>query len=241
MTGEDRRPLELLGLVDLHWTPKRPLELPDLAGVDLVLIAGDLTHFQGSEAAETILRRITDSGSQTLAICGNVDRPEIESLLDSQGVGLDRQARIVDGVRFVGLSGGLPFGGCPYERTEEDFEEAAAAAWAAAEALPTPEVTVFLSHQPPRDTVCDLARGRHVGSRAIRDCIEKQQPDLVLCGHIHEAIGCDRIGNSLIVNPGPWLAGNLLRFRIAGSTIELQPPLPPGAEIAQSARAPGSA
>ena len=234
MSGNDHRPLEILGLVDLHWSAKRPLELPDLEGVDLVLLAGDLTHFRGSAVAESLLRSVTDAGPRVLAICGNVDRPEIESLLDRQGIALDRQARIVDGVRFVGLSGGLPFGGCPYERSEEAFAKAADTAWAAAEALPAAELTVFLSHQPPRDTACDLSRGRHVGSRAIRDCIEKRQPDLVLCGHIHEAIGCDWIGNSLIVNPGPWLAGNLLRFRIDRGKIELRPPLPPGAETAQS-------
>jgi len=229
--------VEILGLVDIHWSAKRPLELPDLGGVDLVLIAGDLTHFQGSDVAETLLRSITNAGPRVLAICGNVDRPEIEGLLGRQGIGLDRQARIVEGIRFVGLSGGLPFGGCPYERTEEAFEMAAAEAWEAAEALPAAELTVFLSHQPPRDTACDLARGRHVGSQAIRECIEEHQPDLVLCGHIHEAIGCDRIGNSLIVNPGPWLSGNLLRLRIESGEIEFRPPLPPGApNNPQSAR-----
>ena len=101
-------------------------------------------------------------------------------------------------------------------------------------ALPAAELTVFLSHQPPRNTACDLARGRHVGSQAIRECIEEHQPDLVLCGHIHEAIGCDRIGNSLIVNPGPWLAGNLLRLRIESGEIEFRPPLPPGAPTSRS-------
>ena len=241
MTGNNRRPLEILGLVDIHWSAMRPLELPDFEGVDLVLLAGDLTNFRGSKVAESLLRSITDAGPRVLAICGNVDRPEIESLLDRQGIGLDRQARIVDGIRFVGLSAGLPFGGCPYERSEEAFAEAADAAWAAAEALPAAELTVFLCHQPPRDTACDLARGQHVGSRAIRDCIEKRQPDLVFCGHIHEAVGCDRIGKSLIVNPGPWLTGNLLRFRIENGRIELRRPLPPGAATAQSEGEPGSA
>jgi hypothetical protein len=54
MTGSD--PLRVLGLVDLHWSGRRALRLPDLSAVDLVLLGGDLTHFKGVE----ITRRIVD-------------------------------------------------------------------------------------------------------------------------------------------------------------------------------------
>jgi hypothetical protein len=49
----------------------------------------------------------------------------------------------------------------------------------------------------------------HVGSRAIRQFIERHQPPLVLSGHIHESprISCsyrDAIGRTVVVNPGQF-------------------------------------
>ncbi len=214
------RSLEVLSLVDLHWSGKSELQLPDLSDVDLVLLGGDLTHFRGIEHAKIIIERIEATSSQVLAICGNCDKPEIESYLEEKGIALDRRARTLAGARFVGLSAGLPFGDCPYERTEAEFSEASDEAWRQADLLEASAVsTIFLCHQPPRDTVCDLARGRHVGSTAIRRSILDHEPDLVLCGHIHEAIGEASLGASRVINPGPWFTGHTLRFRIVNGHL----------------------
>jgi uncharacterized protein len=70
--------------------------------------------------------------------------------------------------------------------------------------------TVMVMHSPPRDTHCDVISTRaHVGSRALRAFVEQHQPPLVLCGHIHESARVtgshhDRIGRTLIVNPGQF-------------------------------------
>src|SRR5207302_1414383 len=40
------------------------------------------------------------------------------------------------------------------------------------------------------------------GSTAVRDVIKEHQPVLSLHGHIHEARGSTRIGNTLAINPG---------------------------------------
>jgi len=207
--------LRVVGLVDLHWTPRHPLRLPDLDGVDLVLLGGDLTNFRGRDEARAIVEAVRASGASLLAVCGNCDRPEIEDVLRDEEIDLDRRARNVGGVTFAGVSGGLPFGGTPYERTEEDFASAAEDAFAAAATLaPAGAPLVLVSHQPPRDTHCDLARSGHVGSTAIRAAILRHQPDLVLCGHIHESAGTDTLGRSRIVNPGPWFQGGVVRFSV---------------------------
>ena len=207
--------MRVVGLVDLHWTPRQPLRLPDLDGVDLVLLGGDLTNFRGKDEARAIVEAVRASGAAVLAVCGNCDRPEIEDFLRDEEIDLDRRARTVGGVTFAGVSGGLPFGATPYERTEQDFEHAAQDAFAAAAALASPESPlVLVSHQPPRDTQCDRARAGHVGSTAIRAAILRHQPDLVLCGHIHESAGADTLGKSRIVNPGPWFQGGVLRFDV---------------------------
>ena len=60
----------------------------------------------------------------------------------------------------------------------------------------------------PHGTACDQLRGgAHVGSTALRAFVEHAQPDLVLCGHIHEARATDTIGNTNVVNPGSVSAG----------------------------------
>lgn len=68
--------------------------------------------------------------------------------------------------------------------------------------------TVYVMHAPPFRTHLDvLYDGRSIGSRAIREFIEKHQPYLTLHGHIHEAPSrsgsyWDRIGNTVCINSG---------------------------------------
>ncbi|MHC1590950.1 MAG: metallophosphoesterase family protein [Candidatus Helarchaeales archaeon] len=72
--------------------------------------------------------------------------------------------------------------------------------------LPTPRSmnkTIFVMHSPPHDTKLDFTfRKEHVGSRAIRFFIEEKQFPLFLCGHIHEADGIERIGETTCANCG---------------------------------------
>jgi Icc-related predicted phosphoesterase len=212
--------VHVVGLVDLHWSGRAPLRLPDLDGVDLVLLGGDLTNFRGKDEARAIVEAVRARCPSVLAVCGNTDLPGIEDYLRAEEIDLDRRSRVVGGVAFAGISGGLPFGGTPYERTEADFAAAAEQALSAA-AQETARPLVLVSHQPPRDTRCDLTRGGHVGSTAIRAAILRHQPDLVLCGHIHESAASDLLGRSRIVNPGPWFQGGVLRFSVGDGRIEI--------------------
>jgi Icc-related predicted phosphoesterase len=67
---------------------------------------------------------------------------------------------------------------------------------------------ILVAHCPPAGTRCDvLYDGRHAGSKAIRQWIERRQPMLALHGHIHESPErsgsfADRIGKTIAVNPG---------------------------------------
>jgi len=42
----------------------------------------------------------------------------------------------------------------------------------------------------------------------VRAFVDRAQPELVLCGHIHESRAIDLLGHSLVVNPGPVSAGH---------------------------------
>jgi uncharacterized protein len=74
-----------------------------------------------------------------------------------------------------------------------------------------PKRTVYIMHSPPFGTRLDLIQGgKSAGSRSIKTFIEKTQPLLTLHGHIHESpqlsgAYLDRIGETLMVNPGQFV------------------------------------
>ena len=92
---------------------------------------------------------------------------------------------------------------------------------------------IFNFHCPPYGTRLDLApeldknlrpvmKGGqpsiiHVGSKAIRELELKYKPMLGLHGHIHEASGVDKLGSTIIFNPGSEYGEGVLR----GYVIEL--------------------
>jgi len=78
------------------------------------------------------------------------------------------------------------------------------------------ERIIFVSHNVPYNTKLDKitvedadkkAKGKHYGSKLARRLINTYKPFLVLGGHIHEHQGKDKIGISLIVNPGAAVDG----------------------------------
>lgn len=74
--------------------------------------------------------------------------------------------------------------------------------------LSSPKSTIYAIHAPPFNTKLDMITGRsHVGSRAVRQFIEKEKPLLTLHGHIHESPKMsgswqDKIGKTKCINVG---------------------------------------
>lgn len=91
------------------------------------------------------------------------------------------------------------------------------------------KMTLFLFHDPPKDTKLDLINnpdspmnGKHVGDGVIREYIEKYQPEISLCGHMHETQGVDKIGKSLVINTGFGRNGEFLILEINDSDIKYE-------------------
>ena len=104
----------------------------------------------------------------------------------------------IRGIPFFGLGGGVPvtpFGAWSYDFTEDE---------ARALLADCPPAAVLISHSPPLGHA-DLDRGgRHLGSRSVREAIERTRPRLVACGHVHDSWGVlSRAGDTPIVNAGP--------------------------------------
>jgi Predicted phosphoesterases, related to the Icc protein len=72
---------------------------------------------------------------------------------------------------------------------------------------------VAVIHTPPLNTKADrLGSGVSVGSPAVRRFLERAQPEVCLTGHIHESRAEDRLGRTLILNPGMLAHGGYVRL-----------------------------
>ncbi len=97
---------------------------------------------------------------------------------------------------------------------------------------------IFNFHVPPYDSTLDdcpkldwttdppapivvagVAQSAPAGSHAVRDAVERHQPLLQLCGHIHEARGLVKIKRTTVVNPGSEYGEGVLR----GCILTLEP------------------
>lgn len=63
---------------------------------------------------------------------------------------------------------------------------------------------IIITHGPPARTKLDSLHEEHVGNESYRTIIEKNQPKLYVCGHIHENFSVvDSLKKTIIINPGP--------------------------------------
>ena len=82
--------------------------------------------------------------------------------------------------------------------------------------MSNPKNTIYAIHTPPFNTKLDvITDGTHVGSRAVRQFIEEEQPLLTLHGHIHESPRMsgswkDKIGKTICINAGSSYPENRL-------------------------------
>ena len=176
--------------------------------------------------------RLAGSGIACVVCPGNDDQLEVDEVVrQAKHVSLG-EGRTVDLDGFQLASTGWA-NRTPWDtyREEDEPDLAKRLSEVVAQVTTPPERTIFSFHCPPYGTGLDDApeltedmrlkdAGRStkpVGSTAVREAIEQFQPALSLHGHIHEARGSTRLGNTLCINPGSsYEQGQLL-----GAVIEL--------------------
>ena len=149
-----------------------------------------------------------------------MDPPNLEETFDRLKVSINGKAAIVGEAGFFGVSAS-PFSPLhtPYEISEEEIRRRAEEGWKRVQGA---RWKIFIPHAPPFDTKLDkIFAGAHVGSTAVRAFIDHYQPDVVVCGHIHEARGKDSIGKTQIVNCGPAGKGYYAVIEL-GDTISVE-------------------
>jgi Icc-related predicted phosphoesterase len=190
--------MKLLAFSDLHRDRDRAERLVELAReADVVLGAGDYATMRvGLGGTIEVLGAIT---TPSVLVPGNA---ESDTELWQACAGwasahvLHGTAVQLNGAEFFGLGGGVPPTPFPwsFDLSEEE---------AAAKLESCPEGAVLVVHSPPKGYL-DEAHGRHLGSRAVLEAIERKRPALVVCGHIHQCWGSEAaIGTTPVVNVGP--------------------------------------
>ncbi len=214
--------VRLLVISDIHDKYENVKKLKDVER-DITIVLGDFVEF-GKPDIETVVKILEELSNQgfTLYVPGNCDpRESTQELNIKNTLNIHCRYYIVDDYVIVGFGGSnpTPFN-TPLEFTESEIERDLEKT--IQEALGTGKKLIFACHAPPRDTAIDkIVTGAHVGSISIRKMIEKYRPIIGLHGHIHEALGMEKIGESLILNPGPLLWGRYAILDVKNGKISI--------------------
>lgn len=175
--------MRLLLVSDLHRDLRAAAAVVDGASdVDVVVGAGDFAvQRRGLDGVIDVLSSIR---VPAVLVAGNGE--SFDELRDScaewssarvlHGSGVE-----IDGVTFFGLGGGVPetpFGAWSWDLSEDGARDLLS---------DCPDGAVLVSHSPPRGHVDRDSSGRHLGSEAVREAVERARPRLVVCGHVHAA------------------------------------------------------
>ncbi len=211
--------MKILMITDIHSNPDKIYSYLDNNSVDEIIITGDVTEFGPEKLFVDILNKFSEYAN-VHALFGNCDPKNSSKLIDeSKATNIHDNISNIGDIKLIGFGGSnpTPFD-TPNEYTDEFLYESLSKY---SDELTTDSFTILVTHAPPLDTNSDkIASGAHVGSRAVRKIIEETQPTLNVCGHVHESIGQDTIGNTVVVNPGDANTGHACIIELSQEDIE---------------------
>lgn len=214
--------IRIIAITDVHGRLNQALKIAEISKhkeVDAIIISGDLSRYKSIEEAEEVLEALRVSKKKIFYVPGNMDDPEICNKIRMEDVECVHEKKLeFKGYTIIGVGGALigPFN-TPFELSEEQFLEKFENLLS--ENLKD-KLILLVTHNPPYATKADKTSfNEHIGSKSIRLIIERLQPKLNVCGHVHEARSIDKVNKTLIVNPGPLMYGYYAEI-IVGEKIE---------------------
>lgn len=186
----------VLAFSDLHMSRDHAAAIVAAADrADLVIGAGDFCNLrQGLDEAMDWLAPIAD---KAVYVAGNAESIE-ELRAATKALVLHGEAAERAGLSLFGLGYAVPV--TPFGDWSCDLSEAEASVLLAG----LGRCDILISHSPPHGVADVSSRGVSLGSVAIREAIDRAQPRLCLCGHIHDSWRVrGGIGSTEVINLGP--------------------------------------
>ncbi|HYD02862.1 MAG TPA: metallophosphoesterase [Alphaproteobacteria bacterium] len=207
--------MKILSAGDLHGDSGLAKRLADKAlkeDVDLVILCGDLTH--ADEKTDNIIGPFLKNGRNVVLVPGNHESlatadflAEFYDVKNLHGYGikiLDKKTKSKSGKNedknYVGLFGcsGVNIG---IHQIED--KEAYDLLMRGHHYVKDANFKIMVSHVHPAGTKMEKFTQFFEGSKALRRAIDKLQPDIMLCSHVHEAEGLEeKIGKTRVINVG---------------------------------------
>jgi Icc-related predicted phosphoesterase len=194
--------MRLVATADTHF-PVDPELIPD---GDVFVLAGDFMYSGYIGEWYPRLDAIAALPHEhKIVVCGNHDI----HVQNYAGPALAEMRKA--GIRVLGfpskmspkmdLPNGMTMGGSPFVHNLPGwaFNNDETAVWAYLDDMG--RVDILVSHSPPRGLLDrGTGHGGHFGMAALRKYINRFQPDMFICGHVHEGYGTVKEGRTLVAN-----------------------------------------
>ena len=193
--------MKILVFSDIHGDT-RAIERVMVQPADVYIAAGDLSTF--GRALDRCAETLGPLGQKLWLLPGNHEtHQQTRALCERYGFfDFHRQVRNLDSAKTSAWWAGLGYSNpTPFNTPGEYTESEIAGALRAFEAK---KPLYLVVHFPPHGTRLDeVGPGNHAGSSALRQWVERVQPEFLFCGHIHEGAGLtDQIGATKCFNVG---------------------------------------
>jgi putative phosphoesterase len=167
---------------------------------DLLVCAGDISLFEHGIVG--IVRRLNKLNKKIIMVHGNHEDDSTFvrlSKLFKNIIFVHKKYFIEDNLLFLGYGGG------GFSANDEKFEKIAKSKFKRIIKNNQNKKIILVTHAPPYKTRLDKLVGSHCGNKSIRHFVEKNNVDLLVCGHLHENFGKeDKIKKTKLINPGPF-------------------------------------
>jgi uncharacterized protein len=205
--------MKIIALSDIHSKPIAGEQIEQaIRSSDLVILSGDITTFGGRSRAEAIIDCLYGLNDAVAGIIGNCDTSVVGDVLVERGISVAGKVRHHKDVYIVGVNGveQRRFHGRFYPELIN-----------ATQNISANEHLIVVSHQPCAGTIIANRAGYDAGSSGLRKFISEKKPMLAISGHIHEAFGEDKIGQTTLVNPGSYAEGRyaIIEINLEAKTV----------------------
>ena len=200
----DNEKLKILAASDIHGDKdlvKKLAEEAEKEGVDLVVLCGDLTL--GEMSTDNIIGPFAKRHKKVLLIPGNHETVAtadfLAELYEPDAKNIHGYSVKYKGVGIFGAGGATNVGPQPpidegemFDLLKKGFDK-----------IKYLKKKIMVTHIHPTDSRIEKFSKFVPGSEAVKKAIKTFKPDILLCGHVHEAEGLEeKIGSTRVINVG---------------------------------------